>query len=98
MKVRLLLEVVSRNVEVHPRVHLFLCVHARATHEIPVTQTLTSCQMLPVTVTGSAFDRKIVSVLPVPFHVFVSCIHRARVTRKESQTNTFLDGLFFCDK
>ena len=30
-------------------------------------QTLTSCQMLPVTVTGSAFDRKIVSVLPVPF-------------------------------
>ena len=31
------------------------------------TQTLTSCQMLPVTVTGSAFDRKIVSVLPVPF-------------------------------
>ena len=37
------------------------------THEIPVTQTLTSCQMLPVTVTGSAFDRKIVSVLPVSF-------------------------------
>ena len=34
---------------------------------LPVSQTLTSCQMLPVTVTGSAFDRKIVSVLPVPF-------------------------------
>ena len=29
--------------------------------------------MLPVTVTGSAFDRKIVSVLPVPF-----CQVRAR--------------------
>ena len=34
---------------------------------LPVSQTLTSCQMLPVTVTGSAFDRKIVSVLPVSF-------------------------------
>ena len=42
----------------------FLVVRARA---LPVSQTLTSCQMLPVTVTGSAFDRKIVSVLPVPF-------------------------------
>ena len=45
---------------------------------LPVSQTLTSCQMLPVTVTGSAFDRKIVSVLPVPFcQVLVSL--RARV-------------------
>ena len=43
------------------------------------TQTLTSCQMLPVTVTGSAFDRKIVSVLPVPFcQVLVSLWSRAR--------------------
>ena len=39
----------------------------RVTQPLPVSQTLTSCQMLPVTVTGSAFDRKIVSVLPVPF-------------------------------
>ena len=58
----------------------------RVTQPLPVSQTLTSCQMLPVTVTGSAFDRKIVSVLPVPFcQVLVSLWSRARkkeTTRK----------------
>ena len=53
---------------------ILTCYRAR---EIPVTQTLTSCQMLPVTVTGSAFDRKIVSVLPVPF------LARARTLRNQ---------------
>ena len=55
----------------------------RVTQPLPVSQTLTSCQMLPVTVTGSAFDRKIVSVLPVPFcQVLVSLwfLSRARGT------------------
>ena len=48
--------------------------------------------MLPVTVTGSAFDRKIVSVLPVPF---CQVLVRARVllTNRNPVTNeTILDG------
>ena len=45
--------------------------------------------MLPVTVTGSAFDRKIVSVLPVPFcQVLVSLWFRAREpTNREAKFN-----------
>ena len=64
----------------------------RVTQPLPVSQTLTSCQMLPVTVTGSAFDRKIVSVLPVSF-----CLSfiRARQKNEPQETKYCMPNLLY---